>query len=513
MKGGVLMEKTEKKRTAASALKAFFLDESNFRLLFIMSMFFASLCVVRTWFYFAAGILSVWAAVLFVWKFCFGHRMRYVHNRRLIFLFLGCALFSCLLHFESNLFVNLYYLWFMFVCFFFFYGLHAGRGKNACRNELAVIFDILIASTTIIMLAGIVLLAIFPRGFKWGGDSFAIHENRFVGILFNANVTAFYAVCAMLFANINWAMKLADGTLSDKRKVFYTVCTVINTLALFLSDSNDSLLMLIVYLCFVSFYVLFRGYSSGFGSMLVRLFALVLACIVIAYGLIGTRTIVQTAASRLLSLGTSSPEAQIATGVTATDGTVRLEPDVEKRTETTFEHKNTNLDSGRFAIWRQSAAMFKENPVFGIGKANIVDYGKKYIGGLRYDDFHNGLITILIGYGLVGFNIFMVLSITIAKSMFKAVFRYRRENRRDGRVLMYLTAFACGYCVYSLFEIALLADLSYKVVVFWMVLGLAMSYVFAYERSALLVHRNINRRSHSLYRISVYATAMNCNHE
>lgn len=503
------MGKTGKEHSLFSALRSFFLNESNFRLLYVLSMFFASLCVIRMWFYFIAGVLMVWAVALFIYKYIIGHRLQYVHNRRLILLFMGFALFSCLLHGKTNLIANLYVLLFIFVCFFFFYGLHAGRGKNSCRKELSVIFDVLIGCTAIIMVAGLVLLAMYPKGFTFEGDSFAIHENRFVGILFNANVTAFYAVCAMLFANINWAIKLSDGSLTDKRKVFYTVCTVINTLALFLSDSNDSLLMLIVYLCFVSFYVLFRGYTTGFGSMLVRLFALVLACVVIAYGLIGARTIIQTSASSLLSFLDRSPEAQIATGVTVSDGTVRLEPDVEKRNSTTFEHENVNLDSGRFAIWRQSAAMFKENPIFGIGKANIVDYGKQYIGGLRYDDFHNGLITILISYGLVGFNIFMVLSVTIAKSMFKAVFRYRRENRRDGRVLMYLTAFASGYCAYSLFEIALLADISYKVVVFWMILGLAMSYVFSYERSALLAHRNINKRSHSLYRIALYATREN----
>lgn len=504
------MEK--KKGGALSAVKSFFTNEANFRLVFLGFMFFASLNLIRTFFYYAAGISMIWGAFLFGYKLIYKHRLRLMHNRRLIYLFLGCALISCLLHAGDNLAVNLYYLLFMAVCFFFFYGLHAGHGKNACRKEAALLFDLLIGATAVLMLAGLVLLVISPKGFEYGGDHFAIKENRFVGILFNANVTGFYAVCAVLLTNINWVMKRAHGALTLRWRIFYIVCYVINVLSLFLSDSNDSLLLLIVDLCFVSFYALFRGYRRGLTSFLGRIFALLLACIVIGYGLIGARTIVQSGVSLILTSASSgSPDAQIATGVTAEDGVVKVKPDIEKHNSsdnTTFEHKNTNLDSGRFTIWKQSAAMLKENPVFGIGKANIVDYGKKYLGGLKYDDFHNGLITILISYGAVGLNIFMVLAVTIAKSMFKAIFRYRKENRRDGRVLMYLTAFSAGYCAYSFFEVALLVDLSYRVIIFWLILGLAMSYVFSYERSALIAHENINKRSHSLYRLALHRASV-----
>lgn len=505
------MEK--EKRGFTAAIKHFFTNESNFRLVYLGCMFFASLNLIRDYFYLAAGISLIWGAFLFGYNYIYKRRLRLMHNRRLIYLFLGCALISCLLHAETHLIANIYVWIFMAVCFFFFYGLHMGQSRNACRKEAALIFDLIIGATAVLMLAGLVLLFICPKGFEYGGDHFAIRENRFVGILFNANVTGFYAVCAVLLMNINWVMKRANGSLNRKWIIYYSVCTVINLLALFLSDSNDSLLLLIIDLCFVSFYALFRGYQRGVASFIGRIFALLLACIVISYGLIGARTIVQSGVSFILtSAASGSPDAQISTGVTANDGVVKVKPDLEKRENsdnTTFEHKNTNLDSGRFTIWKQSAAMLKENPFFGVGKANIVDYGKKYLGGLRYDDFHNGLITILISYGAVGLNIFMVLAVTIAKSMFKAIFRYRKENRRDGRVLMYLTAFSAGYCAYSLLEVALLVDISYRVVIFWLILGLAMSYVFSYERSALIAHENINKRSHSLYRLALHRATIN----
>ena len=148
--------------------------------------------------------------------------------------------------------------------------------------------------------------------------------------------------------------------------------------------------------------------------------------------------------------------------------------------------------------------LFTHFPVMGIGKANVVDYGNKYMGGLKYEDFHNGLITITVCYGAVGIIIFMVLAITIAKKMLKDIFRYRDENRRDGRVLMYITAFCTAYVVYSTVEVALLVDISYRVVIFWLLIGVATAYADSYERSALIKGENIPERSRSLHRIAAY---------
>ena len=99
----------------------------------------------------------------------------------------------------------------------------------------------------------------------------------------------------------------------------------------------------------------------------------------------------------------------------------------------------------------------------------------------------------------------MVLAVTIGKTMLKAVFRYRSYNRRDGRVLMYITAFCAGYCVYSMFEVALIADLSYRVIIFWLLIGFALSYANTYEHRALRIHKNLPLVSKNIYRLSTYA--------
>lgn len=471
----------------------FFGSDQAFRSIYICTFFLASLCLIRDYFYIAAGVLMIWGTALAAYKIIVRKQLSRMRNKRLIVMFLGFAVLTNVIHCKTHFFDNMYIVVYMGLCFFFFYGLHAGKCKSRCRRETAMLLDFLLAGTTVIMTAGLVLLVMYPSGFEIGGDAFAIHENRFVGIIFNANVTAFYSLMGIIICNILWAMKNASGRLSIVGRIWYIVCFSVNGLALILTDSNDALLFMIVYGCFIAFYVLFKGFRPTVLNLVFRIIAFALACIIIASALIAVRTLVQQGVAYLFTI--SKP---VAPAVQSVPG-VKIPQPAPSAPPTTFEHQNTNIDSGRFVIWRQSVGLFKEFPVFGIGKQNIVDYGEYYLGGLRYGDFHNGLITIIISYGLVGFFIFMVLAIAIAKVMLKAIFRYRNENRRDGRVLMYITAFCTAYCAYSMFEVALLVDLSYRVLIFWLMIGLALSYTDSYERRALLHHENLPLRSREIY--------------
>lgn len=498
-----ILNPTDNKTSFKDKILRFFSNDANFRFAFTGALIFASLNVVRFWFYVLVGILMIWGAGLFIYRMLYKGFILRVRSRRLILLFLGCALVTILLHITSNFFVNFYYVAFMGMCFFHFYGIHAGRSRSRCISEVCTLLDFINIVTTIMMIIGLVLLFMYPKGFSFGGDAFSIFESRFVGILFNANVTAFYALMAFIACNLLWTMKKRRQKLSGRLKALYIVCGIINLLSLYLTDSNASLLLLIIYVCFIAFYAIFRGYKRGVLSILFRLIALMLSVVIICAVLVISRTLVQQGVTSVLKK--YSPTTSISTGVTAKpNGNVIVKPDNRPK-NSSFGHQNTNIDSGRFTIWRQSMMLFREFPVMGIGKANVVDYGKKYInGGLKYEDFHNGLITIAVCYGAVGIIIFMVLAITMAKRMLKDIFRYREENRRDGRVLMYLTAFCTAYVVYSTVEVALLVDIAYRVVIFWLMMGLATAYADSYERSALRKGQNVSERSRSLRRIAAY---------
>ena len=63
---------------------------------------------------------------------------------------------------------------------------------------------------------------------------------------------------------------------------------------------------------------------------------------------------------------------------------------------------------------------------------------------------------------------------------------YKKKCRDDGSVPVLAAAFCISYVIYSMFELALLADFSYRVYIFWLIIGFAMSYVQKYSIQASL---------------------------
>ena len=82
-----------------------------------------------------------------------------------------------------------------------------------------------------------------------------------------------------------------------------------------------------------------------------------------------------------------------------------------------------DVSSGRITLLKQSLIMFKNHPFFGVGRGNIVEYGLREIpGGLRFSDFHNGYVTILVSWGTIGFIIFSSFALMLAIDMCKSLF-------------------------------------------------------------------------------------------
>ncbi len=460
-----------------NAVCRFFNSTTAFRFVFLSSLFFQ----INDFFSPLSWAIMVWSVYLFCRELIKGQHLRKIRHRKILYFFMGAALLTVIINFRENLAGNLYVLYWLSLCFFFFYGLHADHDHEHRKHEAVVLLDFISGMTTLAMIVGLVLLAVFPKGLHMFDRDFAIYENRFVGIIVNANVLAFYAVMAIVATHILWKMKKADGTLGRKTKILYTIYLVINMISLFLSDSNASLLFIMVYFSFLAFYCIFKGFGKfDFLSFVLRVIATLLACVVTILILFCMRSFTQSCVSLMLTNGES--KTQMSNSIKTDNGSVQITDDVGSSSPTTFKHENKNIDSGRFVIWKQALGLFEKFPVMGIGKDNIVSYGKTYLGGLKYDDFHNGLLTIIISFGLVGFTIFMVLAITVAKTFLKAVFNYREKCRQDGSVLVLIVAFCAAYSVYSMFEVALLLDLSYRVFIFWYMIGLGLSYATHYER-------------------------------
>ena len=474
----------------------FFTDPAMFRLVFFVVLY----CDIRylniPLYYTVLSVMAVWALGLIIQQFCIKRRMFRVKFRRILFIFMFFAFVSVLLHGEINLIPNLFTLYWMAVCFLLFYGIHSEKSNRQVQKEMKRLFNVLTVMTDLTMLLGLVLFVIFPKGFSLMGFDFCIIEGRFVGIIPNANVTAFYSVMCIVMCAVLLRMYRAEGGLTRFRRIFYIVSIVINVITLIMTDSNASMVFVMAFLSFLCFYELFKEFTlKKLHTIVFRLAATFLSCVVIVSSLLFVRINVQNGIAAMLS--PRQPDILISTSLDANNDNIKLDKtELSKKpanAEKVIGHQNSNIDSGRFVLWRQALGLIELYPLFGIGKDNIPDYGVDYLGGIRYTnlggnkyvDFHNGLLTITVSFGLVGLSLFMVFAITVAKAIFKSMFRHKVRSRRDGNVLVILAAFCVGYCVYSMFEAALLVDCTYRVFIFWVILGFALSYVMKYHQQGI----------------------------
>ena len=471
-------------------------EPANFRLILFLILYCDIRYLVYPVYMAVIGVMGVWSLGLMIYEMGVKRRIMRVKFRRILFVFLAFAALSVIVHWQDNLLPNLMNLHWIAVGFFLFYGIHAEKSNRRVQREMKRLFDVLITITGLTMAIGLILFAIFPKGFHLINYDFVIIEGRFVGLIPNANVTAFYSAVSIVLSVILLRMRRADKTITRRLKIWYIVNIILNGITLVLTDSNATMVFMMMFLSFLFFYELFKEFNrKKLSTLIFRLAATILACVLVVATLLVTRGNIQNAVSVMLDPRDSN--IVISTDLNANDDNLTLDKtELSPKPETARKllgHQNTNIDSGRFVLWRQALGLIELFPLLGIGKENIASYGVEYLGGIRYTnlagnkyvDFHNGLLTITVSFGIVGLSLFLVMALTIAKAILRSIFRHKIRSRRDGNVLLLIAAFCAGYCVYSMFEAALFADCTYRVYIFWLLLGFGMSYVMKYHWQGL----------------------------
>ena len=137
------------------------------------------------------------------------------------------------------------------------------------------------------------------------------------------------------------------------------------------------------------------------------------------------------------------------------------------------------VSSGRLGSLEQSMVLFGKFPLMGVGKGNIVPYGERYlVNGFTYTDLHDGYLTILISNGLVGLSIFAAFVLLFGRRLIHCLRKNRDKNLKE---LPMLFAAIGAYGVYGFFEKAVLFDVTFMVVIFWLLLGYTASRMTKYE--------------------------------
>lgn len=420
--------------------------------------------------------------------------------------FLLFSTITAIIHIKDNFFYNAVIQLHVAICFFIFYALHTEKHLNF-RRELYGVCRFIVYTTTIV---GILGLACLMAGisFEVMSIKFIIYENRFTGIYSNPNTLGFVSVVALFCVHMLTKANFIEISGEERvSRIWLASSLAINAMSLFLCDSNGAIVLFVFYIIIFVLYKMF-GAEHEFTKkqMVVKFISLALVGAFIVCSTFFVRYFCQAGFTQILEtvdvVSQTSSGIQNAT-ISEKDNDKDIDNDnaaIEELDEDdmfiateriTFSHLNKNLDSGRFKLWRQAASLFSDFPLFGIGKGNVYSYGEsKFDNGIYFSniygealsafatDFHNGYATILVCSGIIGFALFSIFGLRFAKHV--SIHVFKDKNLKES-ILPCMYSFLCAYLVYSFIEKALLYDVSFTVLFFWLIMGYVSCFLCKYE--------------------------------
>lgn len=458
-----------------SRFKAVVLDTSLFRRCYIICLFFCNITLLLIPAYAGLAVMFFWGAFLVIYNEIKKHTALKTRHGLWLILFLISTVFTLIIHISSHWLTNAYNAVMILhaaICFFIFYGVHTEKHLNF-RREFYSICSFIVYATTVL---GVIGLACLMAGIKVEvfHIGFIIFENRFTGMYMNPNYLGYISVFGIFCCH---ALTKKDFIEISGRKrvsrIWLGSCITVNAISLLLCDSNASMILAIGYAVVFCFYKIFEHKEKlDFGKIVKKSLASLLSGVFIVTSLLFVRHVVQLGFSEVVRM----------------TGTVHVMEEAEPSDEkvVTFEHKNTNVDSGRFTLWKQAAEMFTVSPVTGVGRASINEIGETmFEHGVKFSgkygvfatlltDFHNGYIMILVSAGLLGFTLFCIFLVRF----FLRLIRYVLSGgEMVDSSLPCMFAFLCAYMAFAMVEITILYNLTFMVLTFWLILGYASCFL------------------------------------
>lgn len=468
-----------------TALKEKLKDTSLFRRIYIIDLLFCNIAFLQIPAYILLVFLFVWGVRLLVLNQLKNNTFFKLRFGLWIGAFLGVTLISILFNYSVTLFYSVLMFLHILICFFVFYGMHTEPDFNF-RDELYFIARLIVYVTTIVNIVGIIsLMAGFS--FEWYWIKFTIYENRFTGCYVNPNLLGFSSVVSIVCCHMLYKKDFMNKVNQPRvSKIWIMACISTNLFSLILCDSNASLVLALGYAIVYVVYVFFADKTGISTSKIVlKIISLVLVGAFLVGSVVLFRTICQEGFSVVFSKTASIVDILKENNKTSNSLTEKNKQKEDKSdSAVTFTHENKNIDSGRKKLWKESINLFKISPIIGISNGNIIFYSEEYANGaLSYSyhqsDLHNGFLTILVSTGIIGFLLFGIFGFRFAKHSAQHLFLQKKTFRND--VYPCLFAFLFAYLFYSLFEKALLYDVSFMVMWFWLMMGYMSCYIAKFE--------------------------------
>lgn len=477
------------------AVKEKLKDSSLFRKLYIADLFFCNIAFLQIPAYVLLVFLFVWGVGLVIYNQRVNNTFFKLRFGLWVGAFLVFSLLSIIINFSATILYSLIMFIHVLVCFFVFYGMHTEPNFDF-RSELYSMARFIVYVTTVANIIGIFCL-MFGIRFEWYWIKFTIYENRFTGVYVNPNLLGFVSVVSIVCCHMLYKEKLMKSVFQPRvSKIWIFTCIATNLFSLILCDSNASLVLALAYAIVYLIYIFFADKTGLSASKIIfKIIALVVVGAFLASSALMLRTICQTGFSVVLSKTNSiisviMGDEDIASGISSVET-----GNPQEKNDVTFGHENKNIDSGRFKLWKESINLFKISPFIGISNGNIVFYSEEYSNGvLNYSyhksDLHNGYLTILVSTGIIGFLLFGIFGFRFAKHSAQHLFLQKKTFRND--VYPCLFAFLFAYLIYAMFEKALLYDISFMVMWFWLMMGYMSCYIAKFEpmlETQYLFHR------------------------
>lgn len=477
------------------AVKEKLKNSSLFRKLYIADLFFCNIAFLQIPAYVLLVFLFVWGVGLVIYNQRVNNTFFKLRFGLWIGAFLVFSLLSIIINFSATILYSLIMLLHVLVCFFVFYGMHTEPNFDF-RNELYSMARFIVYVTTVANIIGIICL-MFGVTFEWYWIKFTIYENRFTGVYVNPNLLGFVSVVSIVCCHMLYKEKLMKSVYQPRvSKIWVFTCIATNLFSLILCDSNASLVLALAYAIVYLIYIFFADKTGLSASKIIfKIIALVVVGTFLVSSALVLRTICQTGFSVVLSKTNSI----ISVIMGDNDITLGISPaetnNPQEKKDVTFGHENKNIDSGRFKLWKESINLFKISPIIGISNGNIIFYSEEYSNGvLNYSyhksDLHNGYLTIFVSTGIIGFLLFGIFGFRFAKHSAQHLFLQKKTFRND--VYPCLFAFLFAYLIYAMFEKALLYDISFMVMWFWLMMGYMSCYIAKFEpmlETQYLFHR------------------------
>lgn len=449
----------------ASTVKLALFDESLFRCCYLASFFFYMISYLTTFSIVLIGITSVWGLVIAIRSIVLNKAYLRIYYGFWLGAFLCSLTFTLLFNLSTDPIAvgyNLLLIVHSFICFVLFYGMHIHRG-TMYRWEMYLFSRFFIYAATVTAFVGLALLLL--------GADIAFYGKTYTGVFFNPNYQGYVSALAIIFCHFMTKPDfLAQARQRRISRIWITACVSFNLIALVLSNSNGSLLLLGIYIAFV---VLFRLLALSEKLTPRKILTRILALVAVGFLLICLLMALR-AAFKVVVAALSSPTGELS------------KTDINSLTKGSFF--NIVTDSGlssRLDLWKAGLTSLLKNPLFGIGKGNLFNcivevIGKRsyftddYLTNVFIADMHNGYIGILVISGILGFGLFSVFMCRFIK-MTLPVWYVQRQIMTYS-IYPSLIGFFAAYLVYAFIERTILFDISFIVTSFWAIIGYMSCY-------------------------------------